>query len=271
MIDSALPNQREFKTICELVNTKLGMKFGEDKYPLITSRLGKRLRDLGLQSYRPYLELVMRDKDEETVMINLLTTNVTQFFREPWQFRYLQETLVPAIIQNNRNKTIRCWSAGCATGEEAYTLGMILLDTLPSDWNVKILASDISTSSLSYGSQGIYTNEQIRNIPDTYLRKYFTAADPGTFRVTDNLRQTVFFRRVNLNEIAALPQNIVVDFIFCRNVFIYFTKETQARAIDLFYAHLSPRGHLFLGHSESIDCLRDPRWESLKSCVYRRR
>lgn len=271
MFDSVVPHERELKMICNMINSKLGMKFGEEKYPLITSRLGKRIRDLGLKSYQDYLELVKRDQDEETLFFNLLTTNVTYFFREPWQFEYLKEMILPSMVETIGDKTLRCWSAGCATGEEAYTLGMILLDVLPRDWTVKVLASDICTSSLNYAAQGIYYKEQTQNIPDVYLKKYFVPVSSDTVRVSDSLRKAVIFRRINLNDASVLPATLKVNFIFCRNVFIYFTKEARARVVNLFYEHLMPGGYLFLGHSEPIDCSNDPRWESLKGCIYRKR
>ena len=262
------PNINESEAICQLVQNKLGFKFGQEKIPLVMSRLGKRLRDLGLTSYNQYLQRVENDSDEQTVMLNLLTTNVTQFFREPWQFHYLIDVVFPQLL-TKRDKTVRCWSAGCATGEEAYTLGMLFLEHFPRDWTVKVLASDVCTASLQYGSEGVYTREQVQDVPKALLDKYFTRQGQD-YRVNEDLRRMVFFKKVNLFDTKSLPPRVILDFVFCRNVFIYFTKETQKNAVDLFCKHLTPGGHLFLGHSESIDLIKDRRWMGLKGCVYRK-
>lgn len=273
MLQQIIPTDRDIQGICKLIQEKLGLKFGSEKTPLIMSRLGKRLRDLNLSSYQEYLELVGRDRMEETVLINLLTTNVTSFFREFWQFRFLTEQVFPMIIGSKRNKTIRCWSSACATGEEAYSLGIQMLEYFPADWTLKILASDICTSSLHFGSQGIYSTEQLENLSENYVRKYFEPVDDRFYRVSEALRKTVFFRKINLypeNGISELPDRIIFDFIFCRNVFIYFTREAQRQAVDHFHRQLAPGGYLFLGHSESIDLTADPRWKPYKGCVYQK-
>lgn len=271
MLKQILPTEKEVRTICEIVRTKLGLKFGEEKVPLITSRLGKRLRDLSLESYRHYLEKVTVDNSELDFMLDLLTTNVTQFFREPWQFHFLINTVIPELEAGKKEKTVRCWSAGCATGEEPYTIGMLLLEHLSTEWTVKVLASDVSTASLQVGSEGCYKTEQMKDVPKDFLKKYFEPMDKSTFYVTNNLRKSVFFRRINLMDDQALPARISLDFIFCRNVFIYFPKETQQKVIEGFYRHLAPGGYLFLGHSESLDVVQDQRWKAFKGSVYQKK
>lgn len=256
--------------ICEIVRTRLGLKFGEEKIPLITSRLGKRLRDLGLASYHHYLERVNANSEELDFMLDMLTTNVTQFFREPWQFHFLINTVVPALKEQKKDRTVRCWSAGCATGEEPYTIAMLLLEYLPADWTLKVLATDISAASLQVGSEGVYRADQVRDIPKDYLHKYFRPGDKGSHRVNDALRRAVFFKRINLMDEQALPPRIQMDFIFCRNVFIYFPKENQQRVLTHFHRRLNPGGYLFLGHSESLDVGTDRRWRGYKGSVYQR-
>lgn len=270
MMRQITPGEREVKEICDRVQTKLGLKFGHDKVPLIMSRLGKRLRDLKLDAYTQYIQLLNIDPDEETVMLNLLTTNVTTFFREPWQFHFLVGTVFPLLQRTKRNQKVRCWSAGCATGEEAYTLGMLLMEHFPADWDLKVLASDVCTASLQYGAEGLYTQEQLRDVPKALLSKYFIRQNAQTYKVSDALRKTVVFRQINLIDEQLLPSRIQMDFTFCRNVFIYFSKETQKQIIRQFYQHLSPGGHLFLGHSESIETTEVSEWKALKGCVYQK-
>ncbi|MGI5871866.1 MAG: CheR family methyltransferase [Bacillota bacterium] len=271
MLKQIIPTGEEVRAICEIVRTKLGLKFGDDKVPLITSRLGKRLRDLRLESYRHYLEKVMAEKEELDYMLDLLTTNVTQFFREPWQFHFLLNHVIPELRTRKKEKTIRGWSAGCATGEEPYTIAMLLLDYLPAEWSVKVLASDVSASSLQVGAEGCYKAEQMKDVPKDFLKKYFEPVDKHTYQVTGRLRQSVFFKRINLMDDQVLPSRIVLDFIFCRNVFIYFPREIQQKVIDTFFRHLAPGGYLFLGHSESLDVARDRRWKAFRGNVYQRK
>lgn len=268
MMRQIVPDNQELGAICQMVQSKLGFKFGREKVPLVISRLGKRLRDLGLDSYGQYLQRVKMDPNEETVMLNLLTTNVTHFFREPKQFQYLIDQVFPELLAK-KDKTVRCWSAGCATGEEAYTMGMLFREHFPREWRIKILASDVCTASLKYGSDGLYTREQIQDIPKALLEKNFIRQGQD-FRVAEDLRRMVFFKQINLFGPKVLPSRIIMDFIFCRNVFIYFTKSTQKNAVELFFQHLAPGGHLFLGHSESIDTAQDQRWLGVKGCVYRK-
>lgn len=265
-----LPREQEVRTLCEIVRTHLGLKFGDEKVPLITSRLGKRLRELGVENYKQYLDIVTECSEEFALMLDLLTTNVTHFFREPWQFHFLINSVIPDLKEEKRDKTVRCWSAGCATGEEPYTLGMILREHLPADWMIKILASDISAASLQVGSEGSYRIDQTKEVPKSFLQKYFKPPNKGTLQVAYELRQTVFFKRINLLDDRALPERIMMDFIFCRNVFIYFPKEVQRKVLELFYRHLTPGGYLFLGHSESLDIIEDNRWKGFKGSIYRK-
>lgn len=269
MAGQILPDEKDIKAICHLMQARLGFKFGDEKVPLIISRLGKRIRELKLTSYQQYIQRITLDSSEETICINLLTTNVTQFFREPWQFHFVIQNVLPHFLETKQDKTLRCWSAGCATGEEPYTLGMVFYEHLPRNWRVKILASDVCTASLQTASEGIYPKDLVKDVPKDLLSKYFTASG-NTYKVSNRLRQSVWFKQINLIEGSLLPSRIILDMIFCRNVFIYFTKETQKKVLDVFYRYLMPGGYLFLGHSESIDTQLDRRWKPMKGNVYQK-
>lgn len=265
-------SDREIEQICLILNQRLGFNYTLQKKYLVQSRLNKRLDELNLGSYQAYLELIEKDPAEFTRLVTFVTTNVTSFFRESYQFQVLQEELLSPLLANiKKDNKIRCWSAGCSSGEEAYTLAIVINEALQKGWDLKILASDISTAKLQEGMAGIYPQERIEGIPRELRLKYFTQLikKPGYFQVKPVLRDQVCFRKINLVEEMEIPERIQFDIILCRNVFIYLTPVYQEKIIRGFYHLLKDKGYLFLGHSESLN-YSDPRWTLLKKSIYRK-
>jgi chemotaxis protein methyltransferase CheR len=272
------PNQeiddRTVDQICRLLNQALGFWYGTQKKYLICSRLDKRLKELNIDDYNVYLGILKSDPAELNRFYDLITTNVTSFFREADHFVNLRQDLLPGIVdRHRRDHKIACWSAGCSSGEEAYTLAMVLSEALNPGWEIKILASDVSIRRLQDGMAGIYHIEKLQGLTDHIIKKYFQKVPerPLEFQVRPELRRKVVFRRINLNEGLQIPSHIRFDMIFCRNVFIYLSNDSRAKIIDGFYSYLVEGGYLFMGHSEAINTCIDPRWLSLKGCIYQKK
>ncbi len=251
---------REFVQFQRLIHRQTGIFLPEAKKALVVARLSRRVRALELKSFTAYLELVERDRDEHTTMLDSICTNETRFFREPRQFEFLQTEVLPRWRERGEQglmpKRIRAWSAACSTGEEPYSLAMLLRTHFPAadGWTVEILASDISTKVLSAAREAVWSVERAEDIPVEYRRAYMlrgVRGEQGKMRAQPNIRSLVEFRRINLND----DQYAVdgpLDLIFCRNVLIYFNRETKAAVVDRLARHLSPTGLLFLGHSETL-------------------
>jgi len=242
----------DFSRICALIHSHAGIHLGDTKRAMVYSRLGRRLRKLGIASFREYLDRMESGTGEElAAFINSLTTNLTNFYREMHHFAILRE-----FLQNGgltRESTI--WSAGCSTGEEAYSIAMVLATVLGSQAQVgQIVASDIDTSVLEHAERGVYPAERMKNILSTDLKRFFlggTGENAGFVKVRPELRRLVAFRQINLHETGwAVREPVRV--VFCRNVMIYFDAQSRRRILDRFGTLLSPGGLLFLGHSENV-------------------
>jgi chemotaxis protein methyltransferase CheR len=248
-----------FRRFQRLVYQDTGIWLGESKTALLCGRLARRLRALELKSLKQYFDLVNRPESagERVLMIDAITTNETHFFREPRHFDFLRQTAIPRWrteeTSGARRKQIRIWSAACSTGEEPYSLAAVLLSELP-EWDMQVVATDISTKVLEAAEEGVYRIERASTIPADLLRRYFLkgiAAKEGTFKVAPELRRTVSFARLNLTRIpGSFPQ---FDVIFCRNVLIYFDAESKRTTVESMIDHLSPDGLLFIGHSENLN------------------
>jgi chemotaxis protein methyltransferase CheR len=271
---------REFELFRVLVRRHTGIALGPQKRLLLQARLGKRLRALGLASFGEYYEaLTAADGDgvELTRFINAVTTNKTDFFREPHHFRHLEEVWLPDVRRHaarDADRALRLWSAGCSTGEEPYTIAMVLRDGLGSlaGWNVRILASDIDTDVLERAAAGIYTLEQAAGVPAALLPRHFLRGrgqQEGLVRVRPEVHALVTFRRINLLE-EPWPIRRPLDVVFCRNVLIYFDRPTQQRILARIASLLKPEGLLFLGHSESAYGLLED-VQHLGNTIYRLR
>ncbi|HEX6098256.1 MAG TPA: protein-glutamate O-methyltransferase CheR [Thermoanaerobaculia bacterium] len=251
---------REFGRFQSLIHRQAGIFLPEAKQALVVARLGRRLRELGLDNFGAYFELVEADPAEHTLMLDAICTNETRFFREPRQFEFLDTDVLPRWRQRGEGglapKRIRAWSAACSTGEEPYSLAMLLRTHFPlaGGWTVEILASDLSTKVLAAAREAVWPIERAEDIPADYRRAYMLRGfrgEEGKMRAQPNITSMVEFQRINLND-ERYPVDGPFDLIFCRNVLIYFDRETKAAVIDRLTRHLSPTGLLFLGHSETL-------------------
>jgi chemotaxis protein methyltransferase CheR len=259
---------KQFAALSSLIHQVVGIQLPPAKKVMLESRLRKRLRSLGLTSYTEYCDYVFGQGPAGPEMIQLIdvvTTNKTDFFREPQHFDYLVKVALPALAREQGAGTSRplmVWSAGCSTGEEPYTLAMVLAEYAEAHagFSSTILATDICTEVLEHAKRAIYRADLIHPIPPLWRRKYLLSSkdrQQGLVRIVPRLRQQVRFRRLNFLE-GDFGMRESMDVIFCRNVFIYFDRPTQEAILNRFTEHLSPRGFVFLGHSESINGLDVP-------------
>ncbi len=257
-----------FNRLREFIYSHTGISLQFNKKTMLEGRLLKRMRVLGLISFRKYCEYLFSSvgmKQELTHLIDVVTTNKTDFFREPSHFSFLSEIVLPELsekIRQRADRTLKIWSAGCSSGEEPYTLGMYILDytLLSLRFDFSILATDISTQVLDKAKKGIYTSERIAPIPLNLRRKYLLRSkdrNKNIFRIVPALRHSVKFRRLNFMD-DDFGISDTMDIIFCRNVLIYFDKKTQERLLRKFCGHLSPGGYVFIGHSETLSGMNIP-------------
>jgi chemotaxis protein methyltransferase CheR len=243
----------EFNQFRTLMRDIAGVDLPPAKMHLVSGRLARRLREHGLQSFGEYFRMVTGERGAQELgrVIDLLTTHETYFFREPAHFEYLAERILPELSRNSEN---RLWSAASSTGEEAYSLAMVLMDRLGAQSPWQIFASDISAEVLDKARTGIYAMNRIDGIPADHLRRYClrgVGSRAGTLRIAPALRERVRFAQVNLN--AALTAHGLFDVIFLRNVMIYFDLATKRQIVERLARQLKPHGRLFVGHSESLN------------------
>ncbi len=266
---------QDFETIKLLAKQRTGIELGEHKKEMIYSRIVRRIRALGMSDFRRYLQYLDESPEAElTNFINSITTNLTSFFRESHHFDFLESTVIPELIKKKKGSNrIRIWSAGCSTGEEPYSIAMTLHKGLNKDrWNAKILATDLDTNVLAHGRAGVYSAERIGNMNPDLVKKYFTGsgdrnASGETMEAKDSLKQLITFNSLNL--LGDWPMKGKFDVIFCRNVVIYFSKDTQRELFDRYANILEPNGYLFIGHSESLHGVTK-RFESVGRTIYRK-
>ena len=265
----------DFEKIRCLIYEKCGINLHEGKKELVSARLGKRLRAGKFPSFARYYDYVVTKEgaDELVCMIDSISTNLTYFFREDSHFQKLT-AILPALLAlsgNKRTPGLRIWSAACSTGEEPYSIAIKIREAMngtPVD--VKILATDISTTVLKTAASGIYDASKMKNIPPGLAKKYFQGGVgkwEGYVRVKNIIRELVQFKRFNLME--PPPQGVQFDVIFCRNVMIYFDKDTQGTLVNRLYDSMVSGGYLFIGHSESLTGL-DHRLKYVEPSVYRK-
>lgn len=262
---------RDFTFIRQFIAQQAGIELSDAKRSLVYSRLVRRLRMLQLPSFSAYCSY-LQDGDEKELeqCVNALTTNLTSFFREAHHFTFLEQELLPALIREKRNKELRVWSAGCSTGEEPYSIAMVLAERMPEDWTVRVLATDLDSTVVATGAAGQYAEDRITGISDARRKRWFLrgkGAHEGKVRIRPELRDMITFRRLNLQD--PWPLRHPFDFIFCRNVVIYFNKDTQRVLFERFAEQLTAGGHLFIGHSETLHRVSD-RFRLLGSTVYQR-
>ncbi len=269
-------SQKDFNLLQKLVNRKVGISIKPRKIDILSTRLANRLQKLGLTSYHAYYRHLLKPEGTKELrhLINIVTIDKTEFFRGNQQLIRLREHILPDLIQqkklSNEKRSIRIWSSGCSTGQEAYSIAMLINETgIDTSWDIKFLATDINTYSLKIAYLGRYSKKQVEDVPDKYLQKYFHKKSVGKeeiFQIKEVLKKKIIFRRLNL----LMSINRIkgpIDIIFCRNVMIYFDNQTRKRVSDQFYRLLSPKGYLCLGIPESLLGI-DNRFELMESSIY---
>ncbi|GMO51592.1 MAG: protein-glutamate O-methyltransferase CheR [Treponemataceae bacterium] len=225
--------------------------FSETNRSVLDSRLKEQLRQKKLTSLDDYLRLIMGSKEEMKEFLDAVTTNLTRFFRNQAHFDALVHYVIPAVLEEKKktgSRYIKVWSAGCSTGEEPYTIAMILQDILPPSFNFEIIASDISLKSIMVAKTGFYPTTRIDGVPAAYLSRFFIKTEPG-YQVINELKNRIRFDYHNLRHDSGLKQ---IDIVFCRNVLIYFDDEGQKLVVNRFWDAMSPKSYLYIGHSESL-------------------
>lgn len=260
----------DFARIQEIAYRHTGILLTTEKKSLVYGRLVRRVRQLNMRSFAEYCDLIARASYTEKVeFINAITTNLTSFFRESYHFSHLKQDVIPALIDSkNQSKKIRIWSAGCSTGEEAYSIAMVLKTFgVLYDWDVKIFATDLNWKVVNEAQAGIYTADKARSIPSDYHHLLNIDRQQRTLKIQDEVRDLVSFRQLNLLEAWTLVGPI--DLIFCRNVIIYFDQATQQKLFDRFANILGAQAFLYLGHSESMLGVND-RFKPLGHTIYQK-
>ncbi len=247
-------SEKDFIRLTDFIKINYGINLKAKKV-LIEGRLSNYLTAQGYASFTEYVDYIVSTKNSKDIemMLNKLTTNHTFFMREENHFTFFKETILPYIEKTNKNNSLSIWSSGCSSGEEPYTLSVIMKEFFKSKsvkWDTRLLATDISQKALGKATLGVYTAESLKNFPESWKKLYFTKQD-NNYQVTDELRKNVVFRTFNLMD--PIKFKTKFDVIFCRNVMIYFDKPTKAALIERFYDALKPGGYFLIGHSETVD------------------
>ena len=270
-------SDRDYHEIADFVHKTAGINLMEGKKELVRTRLNKRMRQLQLSDFRAYINHIQKDEtgEEIVLLLDALSTNLTNFYREPQHFQFMADNFLPRLESWRRaegSHRLRIWSAACSSGEEPYTIAMVVLEHSPyfgQGGDFKVLATDISTKVLGMAKEGLYGPERVKDIPPLLLAKYFSRTESGRgerlYQVTATLRNLIAFRRLNL--VDPLPFKQSLDLIFCRNVMIYFDKETISRLVDSYHQILAPGGYLFIGHSESLSGFKHG-FKYVAPCIY---
>jgi chemotaxis protein methyltransferase CheR len=263
----------DFEALRKLVKQITGINLSDQKRELVYGRLARRLRALQLQSFAEYRDVLARDGGQEIAQFcNAITTNLTAFFREPHHFDYLREQVLAPMANSGAARRLRIWSAGCSTGEEPYSLAMTILEALPDirRWDVRILATDLDSDVLERGRRGIYTEERLKNLTLQRRSRFFQERrdrEGVSYEATAELKSLITFKQLNLMHL--LPMRGPLDAIFCRNVVIYFDKDTQRELFARVAQLQQPGNLLFLGHSESLFKVSE-QYALIGKTVYRR-
>ena len=250
----------EFKQLRDFIYNKAGIWIADNRKYLLENRLSNRIKALNLKTFSEYYQFLQYDPGKQKELNRLyevITTNETSFYRNPPQLKVFQEIVLPDILEAQRKKgqkSLRIWSAGCSTGEEPYTLAIIILEVLGGEarsWNIKITANDLSEAVLQAARRGYYNEYTLRTTPKQIVEKYFTK-DDQKYTIKPEVKQLVSFGQINLSDRAQLKRVERSQLVFCRNVIIYFDDEMKKQVIGSFYDNLNPGGCLFIGHSESL-------------------
>jgi chemotaxis protein methyltransferase CheR len=253
-------SESEFRAFQRLIYAEAGIHLNAGKKALLAGRLARRLRELQLPSLEAYRRYIETNPEERVPLLDRITTNETRFFREPLQFEFLERRLLPewlaAAEAGLRPRRLRVWSAGCSSGEEPFSLAMVLLAHCPPEhgWEIEILATDISTKVLRKAEEAVWPAERAKHIPERYLKRFMlrgVRTQQGRVKASPELRRPVRFERLNLMAGGHSGMGRF-DLVLCRNVLIYFDAASKARALDGLLERLAPGGHLFVGHAETL-------------------
>jgi len=262
---------KDFQRIAELAGRYTGIVLGDHKRDMVYGRIARRVRKLNLFSFTHYLDYLEANTTQElSCFINVITTNLTSFFRENHHFDYLEKTVLPELRKKNATaKRLRIWSAGCSSGQEPYSIAMTLLKaSMPSDWDIKILATDLDSDVLAKAKQAVYSNADIDGLNDSIIKGSFQqSSNNKEVKVKEKVSKYIHFKRLNLLE--NWPMSGPFDVIFCRNVVIYFDKPTQKILFNRYADMLTIGGYLFIGHSENLNGVSN-RFENIGHTIYRK-
>lgn len=265
--------EQEFRQFADYIKANYGIHFKNEKKSLVEGRLRQVLDSMNMNSLMQYIEHVTSDKSGKaaSLMLDKITTNYTFFMREPEHFNFFKGIVLPYLSKTVRDKDLRIWSAACSTGEEPYTLAMLIdeyFGHFKTSWDTKILGTDISEGVLSIAKAGVYANEKIAGLPETWKRRYFKALDKERSIVADKIKSEVVFGGINLMD-KVFPFKKKMHVIFCRNVMIYFDNDTRDRLVEHLYDITEYGGFLFVGHSEGLN-REKTRFRYVKPAVYRK-
>ena len=277
---STVLSDRDFRRFRDLIYEECGINLVPAKKTMLSLRLRKRLGSLNMDSFGQYYDYVssVEGRTGELVhMLDVISTNKTDFFRESAHFNYLEKEALTDMVQYGHWKSgrrLNVWSAGCSSGEEPYTIAMVLADFMDgrTTGDFSVFATDISTRVLKTAQKGIYPESATEPVPQALKHKFLMrgkGSQTGFYRVVPELRNRVQFQRFNLNNGRNFGIKTRMDIIFCRNVIIYFDRETQKKLFEKFYEQLMPGGYLFIGHSESLHGIND-RFKPVATAIYRR-
>ncbi len=263
---------QEFNELKTFVHKNYGIDLSK-KRVLIEGRMSNTLMAHGFKTFSAYMDFLFADKsgNEMTKMLNKLTTNYTYFMRENEHFDFLVQKVLPFFERTRTSKTLYLWSAGCSSGQEPYSMAMAISEYFgprKGQWNTTILASDLSVNVLEKASKGIYTREEIKDIPSAWRTKYLVDLKDGNYQVSEQIRKEVIFRRINLMDPFQFKNKF--DLVFCRNVMIYFDAPTKERLVNKYYDWTADTGFLFIGHSESIN-REASRYTYIQPAIYQKR
>jgi chemotaxis protein methyltransferase CheR len=266
-------SDKEFWQLANYIKDNYGINLKDEKKTLLMGRLHNVLLEKSFKSFSEYFNYVLSDKTGDAIatLINKITTNHTFFMRETEHFEYFRNIVLPYLVSTKKDKDLRIWSAGCSSGEEAYTLAMIIDEFFGNEkkgWDTKILATDISNQVLEIATRGVYANDRIASLPTQWKLSYFKKLDNENSVLVDKIRSEVIFRTFNLMT-AAFPFKRKFDVIFCRNVMIYFDHQTKAELVQKFYNGSESGGYLFIGHSESVN-RSETKYRYIKPAIYRK-
>ncbi|KPK32244.1 MAG: chemotaxis protein CheR [Nitrospira bacterium SG8_35_1] len=269
-------SDREFQLLRDLVYSRLGINLTEKKRSMLIGRLQKLLYTSGFKSFQDYYDYLVRESNEDAMieLINRVTTNYSFFYRGKSHFDFFSQRAFPELLETLRQRNsrdIRIWTAGCSTGEEPYMLIMMMLERLGLEyrfWDGGILATDISEKALRFAREGIYPDARVKEVPQHLQKRYFKTLPDGSLAVKDVVKREVVFRKFNLKN-DVFPFEKPFQMIFCRNVMIYFDRQTRDALLQRFYEITEPGGYLFIGHSETLG--RDQqKYKYIMPAVYRK-